>query len=501
MQAQLRGLPTLIRALIFDLDGVLVDAADWHYQALNRALSLFGHTIDPHEHAQRYNGLPTSLKLQTLSRESGFPVALHTFTNEMKQRYTHEIFAHECSPRPELTAALLYFRSQGYRLGVASNSSRVTLDLALKGLGITDCFDAILSHEDVGKPKPDPTVYEECFRRLGVSPQETLILEDSEPGIRAARDSRAAVMLVKHPSEVTLENILRRIEQTNQDQQRESHRPTVEILIPMAGRGLRFLEAGFARPKPFISVLGKPMIEWVVDNVRSSEYPQVFTFLVNEDHLKNPAYEALLNRVAPGCRIVRVPSTTQGAACTALLAADVLCLDRPLLIVNSDQWVEHSIDGFLQDAISSRCDGSILTFEATEDKWSFARLGADGWVEEVAEKRPISRQATVGIYYFREGRLFTDGAQSMIRKNIRTREEFYLCPVYNEMIGSGGKVRTLDLPPGAMHGLGTPEDLEAFLKFRLSEETLGTRPAPKSAPALKPASGTLPTSAPQRDPN
>lgn len=455
----------MIQALVFDLDGVLVDAADWHAQALNKALGLFGYSISPEEHESTYNGLPTLVKLQMLSKHRGFPIALHGFVNEMKQKFTREIFLRECRPRPEVTAAIHHLRNEGFRVAVASNSARVTVDLALAGLELDQAFDVVLSHEDVGRSKPDPEIYRECFRRLDVQPREALILEDSEPGIRAARDSRAHVMVVKDPAEVTLGNILRQVKLA---EAAEGAQATVEILIPMAGKGQRFIDAGFPRPKPFISVLGRPMIEWVVENLRPVGVPHVFTFLVNEDHLRHEPHRKLLERIAPGSRIVPVPSTTEGAACTALLASDALALERPLIIANSDQFVEFDCADFIARSQAADCDGNILTFPAEDPKWSYALVDETGGVLEVAEKKPISPHATVGIYYFRTAAAFVESAQRMIRLDRRTGEEFYVCPVYNELIALGGKVRTYGIPAAAMHGLGTPEDLDAFLKHQLT---------------------------------
>lgn len=456
----------MIRGIVFDLDGVLVDAADWHYQALNRALGLFGYGIDPKDHAQNYNGLPTLVKLPLLSRKTGFPIVLHPFVNEMKQKYTREIFLKECRPQEKITSALTQFRKRGLRLAVASNSSRATVDLALDGLGIKQYFDAVLSHEDAGAPKPHPGIYHETFRQLGLCAQDVLVLEDSGPGLEAAYASHAHVLKIDNPSDVTFENIRNHIDRITRSVDLTPALPTIEILVPMAGAGSRFLEAGFSRPKPFISVLGKPMIEWVVENVRPLRYPHVFTFLANESHLRHVPYENLLRRLAPGSRVVKVPATTQGAACTALLGMESAVKDRPLVIVNSDQWVDFSMDDFLDESLMAACDGNILTFRAQEDKWSYAKLNSEGFVTEVAEKRPISENATVGIYFFRKVSTFHQAAQAMIRKDLRTRNEFYLCPVYNEIIQDFGRVRTSEITPQAMHGLGTPQDLEKFLQLQ-----------------------------------
>jgi HAD superfamily hydrolase (TIGR01509 family) len=450
-----------VRGIIFDLDGVLVDAAPWHYEALQKALSLFGYQISPEEHSAVYNGLPTRVKLLELSKRTPFPFELHEFVNEMKQKYTREIFVKHCAPCPRLTSTLNRLKSDGYRLGVASNSSQETIETALNQLGIRSFFEVVLSHEKTGKPKPDPALYLEACRRLGIAPGEALVLEDSEPGMRAARAAGTHLWQIHHVTEVTLSAIQQQIETI---ETRHTYvDPTIEILIPMAGNGHRFSAAGFTRPKPFIDVMGRPMIEWVVANVLPKRFPARFTFLVNQEHLHCSDYRKCLESIAPHCRIVSVPSTTQGAACTALLAADVLSPNRRLVVVNSDQWVQFDMDAYLQNAARAQCDGSILCFPATEEKWSYAATDEQGWVTRVAEKEVISHQATVGIYYFKTARTFFDCAKEMIRKEIRTRSEFYVCPIYNELIQSGGRVMLQSIPADRMHGLGTPEDLEQFL--------------------------------------
>jgi dTDP-glucose pyrophosphorylase len=144
------------------------------------------------------------------------------------------------------------------------------------------------------------------------------------------------------------------------------------------------------------------------------------------------------------------------------------------VLANSDQWIDAPIDEFIEDAVSSGCDGSIMTFKATEDKWSYARLNKMGRVVEVAEKVPISENATVGIYYFKHAQDFIDAAFSMVRKNIRTKGEFYVCPVYNELISSNKRIKIFEINKDRMHGLGTPEDLQAFIQWHQTQKV----PAP-----------------------
>lgn len=234
----------------------------------------------------------------------------------------------------------------------------------------------------------------------------------------------------------------------------------MKIVIPMAGRGSRFEVAGYANPKPLIDVNGKPMIQRVIDNIGlDGEY----VFLVLSDHLKRFNLENLLPQFCGKnkCSIVPVDQVTEGAACTVLLARDLIGADEELVLANSDQLVEWEPAQFVADMRAKNADGGILTFTATESKWSFARVVENDVVVEVAEKNPISNHATVGIYYYRCGRFFTEGADQMIQKNIRTNNEFYVCPVYNEIIQSGKIV--YNYPITKMYGIGTPEDLEKYL--------------------------------------
>lgn len=244
----------------------------------------------------------------------------------------------------------------------------------------------------------------------------------------------------------------------------------LNIVIPMAWAGSRFAQAWYTFPKPLIEVKGKPMIQVVVDNLRPknrSDYR--FTFLVNKEHYAKYALKDFLSLIAPGCHVVVVEDITKWAACTVLLAAEYLENEDELIIANSDQFIENSIDDFLEFASKEPIDGVIMSFKATHPKWSFAKVGNDGYVEEVAEKRPISDTATVGIYYYRIGNDFVTWVKNMIKKNITTNGEFYICPVYNELILSDKKIKTYDIGK-RMHGLGTPEDLNRFIDSEISNE-------------------------------
>jgi len=200
-----------IRAVVFDMDGVLIDAREWHYAALNKALALFGMEIGRSDHLITYDGLPTKRKLELLSKERGFPLALHDFINHLKQRYTMELVHLHCRPRFQHEYALARLKAEGYKLGLASNSQRETIQAMLGRASLTRYFDASLSAQDVSLGKPDPMIYMEAFRRLDVLPSECLIIEDNEHGIQAARGSGAHVLEVTDPSAVHYASIKKKL--------------------------------------------------------------------------------------------------------------------------------------------------------------------------------------------------------------------------------------------------------------------------------------------------
>lgn len=203
----------MIKAVIFDMDGVLIEAKDWHYESLNKALNLFGYEISRVDHLTTFDGLPTKTKLEMLSKEKGLPIELHSFINEMKQIYTIELIHQLCKPKFIHEYAVSTLKTNGYKLAVASNSIRKTIELMMEKSFLSKYMDIMLSNEDVTNAKPDPEIYITTIERLNLNPEECLILEDNENGIRAAKASKAHVMIVNDVYDVTLENITKRIKE------------------------------------------------------------------------------------------------------------------------------------------------------------------------------------------------------------------------------------------------------------------------------------------------
>ncbi len=233
----------------------------------------------------------------------------------------------------------------------------------------------------------------------------------------------------------------------------------LNIVIPMAGRGSRFADAGYELPKPLIDVNGKPMIEVVTNNIRPNREHR-FIYICQEEHLKKYNLESELNRMSPGCQIITIDHITEGAACTVLLAEKLIDNDDELMIANSDQYVDTDINDYVDKM--GDFDGLIMTMPADHPKWSYIRFDENGYVTEVREKEVISHEATVGIYNYKHGSDFVQYSHQMIDKNIRVNNEFYVAPVYNEMIADGKKIVFHNVGE-KMHGLGTPEDLNIFI--------------------------------------
>ncbi|MCX8130435.1 MAG: HAD family phosphatase [Clostridia bacterium] len=205
-----------IKAVIFDMDGVLIDAKEWHYEALNRALSLFGYEISRYDHLFTYDGLPTRKKLQMLTLDRGLPSSLHSFINELKQMYTMEIVHARCKPLFQHEFALSALKTNGYKLAVASNSIRHSIEVMMQKSNLIQYLDLIMSNEDVKAAKPDPEIYERTISKLDLTPVDCLVLEDNENGIKAAKAAGTHVMIINSVSDVCYDNIsseIKRIEE------------------------------------------------------------------------------------------------------------------------------------------------------------------------------------------------------------------------------------------------------------------------------------------------
>lgn len=239
----------------------------------------------------------------------------------------------------------------------------------------------------------------------------------------------------------------------------------INLVVPMAGAGSRFSVAGYANPKPFIEVMGKPMIQWVIENL-APKVEHRFIFICQKAHQEKFSFEKTLQQLRPGSIVLGIDGLTQGAAETVLFATDLIDNDIPLVIANSDQFIEYNMDNFFRSLDAKNAEGRILTMTSRETKWSYIKYNKNLKVTEVREKEVISDEATVGIYGFAKGSDFVRGALKMIKSDSRVNGEFYVAPVYNELIKEGHNIsfENIGTDKEQMNGLGTPEDLLLFLR-------------------------------------
>ncbi len=449
--------------VIFDLDGVLLDAKKIHYNALNSALEDVTGTdkyyITWQQHLNKFDGLKTFTKLSLLCKERGLDKGLVDVIWHEKQKITRSELS-AVSENKQLIEVMKWLRSKGFMIACCSNSIRRTVYTSLSKLGILEHFDIVISNQDVDNSKPHPQMYWNAMAKLNCLPSETIIVEDSPVGILAAHRSGASTIRVECPEDITVSLLERHIKDKGSRMERKAKwtNEKLNVLIPMAGEGSRFVSAGYVFPKPLIEVMGKPMIQVVVENIGIDAN---YIFVVRKSHREKYNLDSLLNVIAPDCKIIEVDKLTEGAACTALLAKDLINTEDPLFFANSDQFVEWDSCEFMYKMQETSADGGIVTFNSVHPKWSFAKTNEDGLVTEVAEKKPISDLATVGYYFWKKGSDFVKYAEQMIEQDRRVNNEFYVCPVFNEAIEDNKQIRTFNAEK--MWGLGTPHDLEYFI--------------------------------------
>lgn len=454
----------MIRLIIFDMDGVLVDAREIHYNTLNKALREIAgeeYVIRREEHLAKYNGLPTTAKLQLLEQEKGLSPQLFNKIWAYKQTATLDI-ASRMTIDYNKCGLLNSLRALGYDyICCASNSIRATTKMMLLKTGLLEHLDKIYSNQDVQNPKPSPQMFLQCMLDFNVGPTETLIIEDSHIGRKAAMLSGAHVLEVSGYNDVTIDLLVNKLKELNNEKEISPmwNDQKLNVLIPMAGAGSRFAKAGYTFPKPLIEIRGKPMIEVVVKNLNINAH---YIYLCQKEHCDKYNLRQLLRLITPKCTIVEVDGVTEGAACTTLLAKYIINTANPLLIVNSDQWIKWNSNECMYSFSHPEIDGGILCFKSHHPKWSFVSLDSNGFVNKLAEKSPISDNATCGIYHWQRGQDYVKYAEQMISKNLRVNGEFYVAPVYNEAIADGKKIKPYFVEE--MWGLGTPEDLDLFVK-------------------------------------
>ena len=236
----------------------------------------------------------------------------------------------------------------------------------------------------------------------------------------------------------------------------------MKVVMPIAGRASRFKEVGYNVPKPLIEILGKPMVKWATDSIPFVK-PEQMIFLVLKEHVDNHRIDEKLREIySDEITIIAINEVTEGAACTVLLAKELINNDEPLIISDCDHYFQNRQYSKLVVQLPHNVHGIIPVFEANENKWSFTSVDKNWRVLQVSEKIKISKYANIGAYFFSRGKDFVWAAEEMISENKRINNEFYVCPVYQELINSGKTI--IAVACEQVWGLGTPEDVKYFVK-------------------------------------
>ena len=446
---------------IFDLDGVLIDSKEIHFSTLNQALSQVApeFVISIKSHLDTFEGLSTKTKLYKLTLDYGLPTNLHQVIWELKQKLTQVEFS-KVKLDQELISIFKFLKDSHISTAVASNSIKKTVESSIVSLGLSQYTDLIVGNEDVSRPKPYPEMYRLVMGKLNLHSYNTFIFEDSEVGRKSAQESGANVFEVSNRSTLNL-NLIKSLASDIMEgklTKQFKRKKKMNVLIPMSGEGSRFKQAGYTFPKPLIEVNGKAMIQLVVENLGLDAH---YIFVVKESHAAEYNLNSMFENIVDDFSTVRVENPTEGAACTSLLAQKYIDNLDPLVIANSDQFVDSGISEGIKYFMKNDFDGGLLSFESSHPKWSYARVDKENNVFEVAEKKVISNKATVGIYYWKRGSDYVKYAHKMIKQNERVNNEFYICPVFNLAIKDGLRIGAFDVT--GMWGLGTPEDLRTFL--------------------------------------
>lgn len=452
-----------IKAVIFDLDNTLTSTGDIHFKALNQAL----HDLNPEfcfskEEDTRYLGtMTTRNKLAIICKLKNIDPSLFESIIFKKIYYTTKII--EALPvseyfSPNTLQVIESIKSKGIKTYVASNTNKAFIETILTRTGMT--FDGIYTNSDVVNPKPNPEMYLRAFIDAGISPDEALIVEDSITGQKAALKSGAHLFPVESPADLIKQDIMLAIEQCS-TKRTPWHSRKIHIVIPMAGEGNRFKAAGFKTPKPLIDVRGLPMFAAVL---RDLNIDAKISFIVKDTHESEYHISTMLKLASPGCNIHYVSGKQEGAATTILQIKESINNSDHLIISNADNMWDWNAKVFYQ-TLNQDIDGSIVVFEdkKRDPRWSFAKV-ENNYVVEVAEKNPISDWATAGIYAFNKGSDFVKYAEQMVRNQEKVNGEYYVCPVYNQMIKDNKKITIF--PIDQFWPTGTPEELEFYLANR-----------------------------------
>ena len=434
-----------IQLIVFDLDGVLVDSRDLHYEALNMAIAQEAgaqYVITRHEHEHVYDGLSTNQKLRLMTLAKELPIELHKPIWARKQALTDQLVAEQLKPTAHVTELLRTLKACGYPVAVASNCIASSVKNILTSIGLLHFVDARYSNEDVPYAKPSPDIYQKACASFGLQPCSVLVVEDSVKGFEAALRAGCHLLKVGGTHDVNCANLFRRLQEV------EAAPKPITVVIPLAGPSSQAWLDGPETPPCEVPVFltdvrGRSLLEWAVSSIRSLRFPMRFIFVVKEEQARVLKLESLCVKAAgfEPTTVVKLRSETLGALKTVLAARNLIPLDAPLLIFDGSHVVQWGSGASVDDMLSTCHDSAVTVFSSNDPRWSYVRTASNSrTVLELHEKIAVSNLACSGLYFSRRAADFMAAADAVVAKDVRTRGLFFVAPTYNEVIAQGSNV-------------------------------------------------------------
>ena len=437
-----------IQLIVFDLDGVLVESKDLHYDALNEAIRAVAgedFIITRPEHETVYDGLSTNQKLRLMTIQKDLPLNMHRPIWLRKQELTEVMVREQLKPDETLLATIRALKKEhGYPLAVASNCIKSSVFNILDSIGVLPLVDAYFSNEDVQRAKPGPDIYLKACSTFGVPPESALVVEDSVKGFEACVRAGCPLFKVRGPEDVRAPSIVERISTVNQGVK------PIMVVVPLAGESQQYwIDGPEAVPSELplflADVNGSPAIEWLLKPFLKSRYELNFVFVVKEAQMQRFKLESLLPRIV-GFRptvVLPVHGETLGSLKTVLAIAEKLDGSAPVIFCNGSTVTSWLPGSSIDDLVDTRADGALTTFESNDPRCSYVRVRPGLDLVDVHEKVPVSNIATTGIYFWKSADAFLSAAKTIVKRGVKHKGLYYLAPVYNEAIRAGLSFKTL----------------------------------------------------------
>ena len=473
------NLPRRIQLVVFDLDGVLVDSRELHYEALNLAIEQCAgarYVITRQEHESFYDGLSTNQKLRHMTLAKDLPIEAHKPVWQRKQELTEVLVRERLRPLPHITALVTTLKRLGFPVAVASNCIKSSVQSILDTIGLLPHVDAFFSNEDVARAKPAPDIYARACAAFCVAPANALVVEDTVKGFEAAVTAGCNLLKVVTPADTNLSRVLRAMQELDVEP------PPVTVIVPLAGFSSQAWLAGPESLPNEVPIFladahGVSVLEAAVASIASQRFRMRFIFVVKEEQCAQFKLDSLCVKAAGyhPASVLKVKGDTLGALVSALEARPLLEPGAPLLLFDGAHCISWGEGSSVDDLLGGSHDGGMTTHFSTDPRWSYVRTNfrtsesSPVFITEVHEKVGVSNTAATGLYFWRRASDFLSAADELLASNARTRGWFFLAPTFNLAISRGAKIEAV--PVKTSWSLRSAQEVASFVNNAFSSSS------------------------------